>query len=548
MPPVRMPETPQARVLMEGELDKYTNNIMFNRWQTKYFELFEDRIEYQSLGSAPESLDSPGAEKGPRVVRLDCIQDARINKSQTELTLFCLTRKIELRARDIQSARDWVDAILKQLSKSREHPEKPLLFGWLEKKKRSSSIVSYQARFFVLTDDALVYFTELDGNTVPTQAEIESVPLKQRVDLANVLDVSNPKSAGSSGYTFVVADGARMLKLRTDSMIHASDWVDKIRNAVSANQGHRHLDNRRPPNLLDPSELLTPRILIQLSRRLPYELRPKSWALAYSPHAHGSHLGTMYHNCKGRGANLMIIQDTRGAIFGVFAAQPYSPEHKSYYGQGTCFVFHVDPDDEDVQTWAWSEKNRFLVSASLSHIGVGGGDGGFALYLDAQLAKGSSNPSATFSNPVLASEETFKVHLLELWCFVSSETEHQQVKEQGELHRTQSLLLPDCPSHTAMNENAIQSRQHRSSLSPRGCSKALLQERSKSVAVGELTIPTRPHLAPLERTPPRKERRLSAAEHAGPSATTVEPNVSLVHSCSEDNIAHVMAACGEDSD
>eukprot|EP00656_Telonema_subtile_P019040 TRINITY_DN20347_c0_g1_i1.p1 TRINITY_DN20347_c0_g1~~TRINITY_DN20347_c0_g1_i1.p1 ORF type:complete len:447 (-),score=93.59 TRINITY_DN20347_c0_g1_i1:216-1556(-) len=433
-----------------------------------------------------------------------------------------------------------------RMKKIRDKPDKPILFGWLEKKKSSSSIVStaYNNRFFVLSEDALVYFQELDGNEVPSTNQ-GSVAPKQRLELQDILDVSSAKQGTGDGYTFVVAAESRMMKLRTDSMMHATEWVENIRVATKAKQEATRLHDlhhMRTADLLDKSELISPRILRQLWMKLPPELRLKQWALAFSPDLHGSHLGTLFHNCKGQGPTLMIIEDTKGAMFGVYGSEPFSPEHKRYFGQGSCFVFRIDPKDEDVTTYQWSRRNRYFLSSSLSHIGVGGGEGGgFAIHLDTQLAKGSSSQCVTFFgkgeeySPILSSGEQFVVKSMEIWCFVSSENEHQNVKQQAELHRTQSVLLPD-HTHTSMTEvvSRHSSQDTVSPLASHHCSKALLHERSKSEAVHH-SVPSRTHnLSPRTRTP----RNPLQPKSKGSATRSLDPSLSLAHSSSENNIAH----------
>lgn len=46
---------------------------------------------------------------------------------------------------------------------------------------------------------------------------------------------------------------------------------------------------------------------------------------------------------------------------------------------------------------------------------MGGGNGGYAFQLDDELDTGVSNCSATFSNPILSSNEFFKCLNVEVW-------------------------------------------------------------------------------------------------------------------------------------
>jgi hypothetical protein len=48
-------------------------------------------------------------------------------------------------------------------------------------------------------------------------------------------------------------------------------------------------------------------------------------------------------------------------------------------------------------------------------LGVGGGKGGFALWMDESLDKGTSAESSTFSNSCLCSAESFDIVQVEIW-------------------------------------------------------------------------------------------------------------------------------------
>jgi len=318
------------------------------------------------------------------------------------------------------------------------------------------------------------------------------------------------------GYTFLVAADELMWKIRSETKIHAQEWVDSIRAAMKKRKSHQDFDHARTANLMDKSSLVTPRILRQLWMLLPPEQRVKHWALAYSL-AQGANLGTLFHSCQDMGPNLMIIQDTKGAMFGVYSPEPYSPQHKLYYGRGHCFVYRInDPTgSEEVVAYSWSRANRYFLSSSLHYIGVGGGDSGenvpssestgYALHLDSNLCTGRSSPCVTFDNrargeaisPVLASEERFTVQSLELWVFVSSTHEHDLIQTHRLEQRSRSLVLPGEDHHNhPLEHHSTRVRSNSSKLmSNTGTNE--LRERSKSIANSECIVDRTLHPRPL---------------------------------------------------
>lgn len=60
---------------------------------------------------------------------------------------------------------------------------------------------------------------------------------------------------------------------------------------------------------------------------------------------------------------------------------------------------------------------------SKDYLGIGGG-GHYALYLDADLNRGTSGKCDTFNSPCLASEEEFTCFSCELFAFESTSVSH----------------------------------------------------------------------------------------------------------------------------
>jgi TLD len=68
------------------------------------------------------------------------------------------------------------------------------------------------------------------------------------------------------------------------------------------------------------------------------------------------------------------------------------------YGSGECFVFKQNGQSVDV--FKWTRANKFFQWSSHEHLAIGGG-GHFALWLDTDLASGTTAVCSTFGNPPL---------------------------------------------------------------------------------------------------------------------------------------------------
>ena len=82
-------------------------------------------------------------------------------------------------------------------------------------------------------------------------------------------------------------------------------------------------------------------------------------------------------------------------------------------------MFNAPKDGGNVNVFAWSGANEFLLSCSAEHIGVGGG-GSFAMCMDEDLQNTTCGPSTTFVGleaRSLLSQATFRIGVMELWGF-----------------------------------------------------------------------------------------------------------------------------------
>jgi len=113
--------------------------------------------------------------------------------------------------------------------------------------------------------------------------------------------------------------------------------------------------------------------------------------------------------CKGVRQSVLVIQDTEDVKFGCIICDDewrISHDHM-YYGSGTLRVFSFKEDTAVPKVYKCTLDNSYYLFTSPDSIGVGGGGGGFALYLDQDLNQGCSNDCETFASPCLASDSEF---------------------------------------------------------------------------------------------------------------------------------------------
>eukprot|EP01026_Neomeris_dumetosa_P027596 TRINITY_DN22429_c0_g1_i5.p1 TRINITY_DN22429_c0_g1~~TRINITY_DN22429_c0_g1_i5.p1 ORF type:complete len:508 (-),score=60.56 TRINITY_DN22429_c0_g1_i5:441-1964(-) len=169
------------------------------------------------------------------------------------------------------------------------------------------------------------------------------------------------------------------------------------------------------PTVTDQSNLLSDLHFRCLNNHLPSRHRFSTWELVYSTSRHGISLQTLYrreHNAQP--PTVLVVRDSGGYIFGCFASEQWKV-HPRYYGSGETFVFQVSPHLIAHDWFRQSqESNEYFQYAQSDCLGVGGGPR-FAIWLDGDLARGSSGQCATFGSACLASSEDFGVMEVEVW-------------------------------------------------------------------------------------------------------------------------------------
>jgi len=191
---------------------------------------------------------------------------------------------------------------------------------------------------------------------------------------------------------------------------------------------------------------------------LPTLLKIKPcWYLGYSMAVDGVSLRTMYRQVGDVGPCLLIVEDSSNCIFGAFLAEGLRPGCRCY-GTHECFVFRYpraagawrtevygvvqalqdvgkaaqaaatrneEPQGEHWANYfealrkcqAWAVTAAPVSGVFCDHLGIVVGLDGPALFIDQNLLRGVSWPSAAFGSPCLAAAAgpDFVVRNLEVW-------------------------------------------------------------------------------------------------------------------------------------
>lgn len=168
------------------------------------------------------------------------------------------------------------------------------------------------------------------------------------------------------------------------------------------------------PVLKNQSVLLENMHIEQLARFLPARVQGYPWRLVYSTQEHGTSLKTLYRKSAALdNPVLLVIKDMDNQIFGAYATHPFRfSDH--YYGTGETFLYTFNPL---FKVYKWSGDNNYFINGDVSSLELGGGDGKFGLWLDADLYHGRSNSCSTFNNDILSKKEDFVVQDVEVWTF-----------------------------------------------------------------------------------------------------------------------------------
>lgn len=186
-------------------------------------------------------------------------------------------------------------------------------------------------------------------------------------------------------------------------------------------------------------QILTECLAEELRQHVPSILQiSHTWELLYSIEQSGTSLQTLYHNChpksnenlNRRRGFFIIVEDTRGNVFGAYINDHLRPlDRKYYYGNGDCFLWKIERgkvknlDDNthsgkcslDLKVFPYTSMNDFIIYSNYNFFSIGSGDGKFGLWIDSNLQIGASDSVETFGNDRLSDHPKFNILGLEIW-------------------------------------------------------------------------------------------------------------------------------------
>ncbi|XP_060609275.2 nuclear receptor coactivator 7 isoform X2 [Anolis sagrei] len=173
-------------------------------------------------------------------------------------------------------------------------------------------------------------------------------------------------------------------------------------------------DDDALPVLKNQSALLENMHVEQLARCLPARVQGYPWRLVYSTQEHGTSLKTLYRKSASLDSPvLLVVKDMDNQIFGAYGTHPFRlSDH--YYGTGETLLYTFNPL---FKVFKWSGENTYFINGDVTSLELGGGDGRFGLWLDADLYHGRSNCCSTFNNDILSKKEDFVIQDVEVWTF-----------------------------------------------------------------------------------------------------------------------------------
>lgn len=142
------------------------------------------------------------------------------------------------------------------------------------------------------------------------------------------------------------------------------------------------------------------------------------WRRVYSLSRDGDSFNTFLRLCKNENRTIVVVQCTKGTIFGGFVDSRWNP-NDGFYGSAQAFLFKLEQDK--IISYKWTGLNRYIQFCDSANkvIAMGGGGGSFGLCIEDDFRRGSTGRCETFGNDPLCLDDQFDVLELECWSFVS---------------------------------------------------------------------------------------------------------------------------------
>lgn len=130
-------------------------------------------------------------------------------------------------------------------------------------------------------------------------------------------------------------------------------------------------------NLKMNSNILSESEYSQIHPHLPPMQRESIPVLKYSTSVHGISINTLFSNVSSSGPLLLLLKTPQRRL-GAFLSQSLE-QTKGYYGNGSCFLFTLQPLALFKST---GRNNYYILSEEGAKIAIGGGGLGFGLWFE----------------------------------------------------------------------------------------------------------------------------------------------------------------------
>ena len=147
----------------------------------------------------------------------------------------------------------------------------------------------------------------------------------------------------------------------------------------------------------------------------------------FEAETHGYNLMRLYEILEETEPFILLIKTIKNEVFGAYCSMSLTNRFREgdlhFFGTGETFLFSFCFNPPKKFPWVGLHQNAGVTDMFLagndSYIMVGGGDGGFGIYLDSELNLGSSAKCSTFNNLPLCSSEDgyFSCSAVEVYAF-----------------------------------------------------------------------------------------------------------------------------------
>ena len=188
-----------------------------------------------------------------------------------------------------------------------------------------------------------------------------------------------------------------------------------------------------------------------LQAYLPFSIRDYIWERRFVIGLHGDSFCTLLQKCGGYKNSVVVIRTTSGHILGGYASEEwricstdgasgihnsigltnlknkFRSVRQSYYGTGQSYIFGSSTTDKSVNenrttlcVYSWTGRNDYCQICDVDRsILCMGGEGDFGWIVSDNFTVGRTGPCATYDNPPLIDDTTFRIADFEIYTLIS---------------------------------------------------------------------------------------------------------------------------------